>query len=88
MKQCPSPFSFFVRYYRKGTGAAWPLGIRHGFFVSAAAGLLMLVMFGLGEGSLVSMAVMTGVVVVEKTFPSGQRLSPFIGIALLLLAIL
>ena len=48
----------------------------------------MLVMFGLGVGNLVSMAVLTGVMVVEKTFPGGQRLSPVIGIALLLLAVL
>jgi len=48
----------------------------------------MLVMFGLGVGNLVSMAVLTGVMVVEKTFPGGKRLSPVIGIALLLLAVL
>jgi predicted metal-binding membrane protein len=79
LKQCRSPFSFFVRYYRKGAGAAWRLG---------CCWALMLVMFGLGVGSLVSMAVLTGVVVVEKTFPGGRRLSPVIGIALLLLALL
>jgi predicted metal-binding membrane protein len=43
----------------------------------------MLVMFGLGVGSLVSMAAVTGVMVVEKTSPGGQRLSPVIGIILL-----
>jgi len=43
----------------------------------------MLVMFGVGVGSLVSMAVLTGVMVVEKTFPGGQRLSSVIGIVLL-----
>jgi len=88
LKQCRSPFSFFVRYYRKGTGAAWRLGLRHGMFCLGCCWALMLVMFGLGVGSLVSMAVLTGVMVVEKTFPGGQRLSPVIGIALLLLALL
>jgi predicted metal-binding membrane protein len=43
----------------------------------------MLVMFGLGVGSLLSMALLTGVMVVEKTYPGGQRLSPVIGIILL-----
>jgi len=79
---------FFVRYYRKGSGAAWRLGLRHGMFCLGCCWALMLVMFGLGVGSLVSMAVLTGVMVVEKTFPGGQRLSPVIGIALLLLAVL
>jgi len=88
LKQCRTPFSFFVRYYRKGSGAAWWLGLRHGMFCLGCCWALMLVMFGLGVGSLVSMAVLTGVMVVEKTFPGGQRLSPVIGIALLLLAVL
>ncbi len=48
----------------------------------------MLVMFGLGVSSLMSMALLTGVMVVEKTYPGGQRLSPVIGIILLGLAAL
>src|SRR5713101_9562731 len=88
LKQCRTPFSFFVRYYRKGSGAAWRLGLCHGIFCLGCCWALMLVMFGLGVGSLVSMAVLTGVMVVEKTFPGGQRLSPVLGIALLLLAVL
>jgi predicted metal-binding membrane protein len=48
----------------------------------------MLVMFGLGMSSLAWMAALTGVMVVEKTYPGGQRLSPIIGFALLLLAVL
>jgi len=43
-------------------------------------------MFGLGMSSLAWMAVLTGVMVVEKTYPGGQRLSPIIGISLLALA--
>jgi len=88
LKQCRSPFSFFVRYYRKGTGAAWRLGLRHGAFCLGCCWALMLVMFGLGVGSLVWMAALAGVMVIEKTVPGGQRLSPFIGVALLLLAVL
>src|SRR6266851_10284017 len=88
LKQCRSPFSFFVHYYRKGVGAAWRLGLRHGVFCLGSCWALMLVMFGLGVGSLVSMALLTGVMVVEKTFPGGQRLSPVIGGALLGLAVL
>jgi len=37
---------------------------------------------------LLSMAVLTGVMVIEKTYPGGQRLSPVIGIILLGLSIL
>lgn len=88
LRQCRSPFSFFVRYYRKGVREAWHLGLRHGMFSLGCCWALMLVMFGLGVGSLVSMAALTGVMVVEKTYPGGQRLSPVIGFVLLLLAVL
>src|SRR5947207_290041 len=87
LKQCRSPFSFFVLSYRKGAGAAWRLGLRHGVFCLGSCWALMLVMFGLGVSSLVSMALLTGVMVVEKTYPGGQRLSPVIGGALLGLAV-
>jgi len=40
-------------------------------------------MFGIGVSSLLSMALLTGAMVVEKTYPGGQRLSPVIGIVLL-----
>jgi predicted metal-binding membrane protein len=88
LRQCRSPFSFFVRYYRKGVGGAWRLGLRHGAFCLGCCWALMLVMFGLGMSSLAWMAVLTGVMVAEKTYPGGQRLSPIIGFALLLLAVL
>ena len=72
-----------MRSYRKGVGAAWHLGLHHGAFCLGSCWALMLVMFGLGVGSLLSMAVLTGVMVIEKTYPGGQRLSPVIGIILL-----
>jgi predicted metal-binding membrane protein len=84
---CRSPFGFFVRYYRKGIGAAWHLGLRHGAFCLGCCWALMLVMFGIGVGSLVWMAALAGVMVLEKTIPGGQRLSPIIGIVLVLLAV-
>jgi predicted metal-binding membrane protein len=88
LTQCRRPFSFFVRYYRKGVGAAWHLGLRHGAFCMGCCWALMLVMFGIGVGSLLSMALLTGVMVIEKTYPGGQRLSPVIGVILLGLAAL
>lgn len=88
LKQCRNPLRFFMRYYRKDAGASLSLGLRHGVFCLGCCWALMLVMFGVGTGSIVWMAVLTGVMVIEKIYPRGQRHSLVIGILLLLLAVL
>ena len=88
LDMCRTPLGFFMRYYRKGVGTAWHLGLHHGGYCLGCCWALMLVMFGVGVGNLAGMAALTGVMVIEKTVPGGKRLSPFIGIMLLLLGIL
>ncbi len=88
LDMCRTPLGFFMRHYRKGTGAAWHLGLRHGGYCLGCCWALMLVMFGVGVGNLAGMAALTGAMVIEKTAPGGKRLSPFFGIVLLLLGIL
>jgi predicted metal-binding membrane protein len=85
---CRRPYRFLRHSYRKGIGGAWQLGLHYGVLCLGSCWALMLVMFGLGVGSLASMALLTAVIVVEKTFPGGQRLSWAIGGALLGLAVL
>jgi predicted metal-binding membrane protein len=43
----------------------------------------MLVMFAAGVASLAWMAVLTAVMVLEKTHPVGRRLAPVVGVALI-----
>ena len=88
LKESRSPLSFFEYYYRKGAGSSLYLGLRHGIVCLGCCWALMLVMFGIGVGSIVWMAMLTGLMVVEKTYPGGQRLRPLLGIVLLLLAAL
>ena len=83
-----TPPGFFMHHYRKGAGTAWQLGLRHGRFCLGCCWALMLVMFGVGVGNLAGMAALTGVMVIEKTVPGGKRLSPLVGIVLLLLGVL
>ena len=85
---CRTPFGAFLRSYPRGVAGGWRLGLRHGVSSLGCCWALMLVMFGLGVGSLVWMAALAGVTVVEMAVPGGQRLSPVIGAALLLLAVL
>lgn len=88
LSMCRSPLAFFMRYYRTGVGPALRLGLRHGLFCLGCCWVLMLVMFGVGVGSLVWMVALTGVMVIEKAVPGGQRIGPLVGIALLALAVL
>ena len=87
LTQCRSPFTFFVRHYRRGLGGAWRLGLRHGAFCLGCCWALMLIMFGVGVGALAVMGLLAGVMLVEKTAPGGNRLGPAIGVGLLLLSV-
>jgi predicted metal-binding membrane protein len=66
----------------------WLLGWRYGLSCVGSCWTVMLVMFGIGMNNLLSIALLTGVVVVEKEIPAGRRLKPIIGIAFLLLGVL
>src|SRR6266851_5977390 len=88
LDMCRTPLGFFMRHYRRGVGAAWRLGLRHGGYCLGCCWALMLVMFGVGVGNLAGMAALTGAMVIEKTVPGGKHLSPFIGTMLLLLGVL
>jgi predicted metal-binding membrane protein len=88
LDMCRTPLGFFMRHYRRGVGAAWRLGLRHGGYCLGCCWALMLVMFGVGVGNLAGMAALTGAMVIEKAIPGGKRLSPFIGVMLLLLGVL
>jgi predicted metal-binding membrane protein len=83
---CRSPLGFFTRHYRAGASAAWRLGLRHGLFCLGCCWALMLVMFGVGIGSLAWMAALAGVMTIEKSVPGGRRIVPLVGAAMLVLA--
>lgn len=82
LRECRSPRGFLWRYYQRGTWNAWRLGVRHGWFCLGCCWALMLLMFGVGVGSLVWMTALTGVMVIEKTTRWGHRLVPYVGIGL------
>ena len=59
------------------------LGARHGLFCVGCCWALMLVMFAVGAASLIWMAVLTALMVHEKTRPTGARTVPLTGVILL-----
>ena len=84
LEQCRHPASFLLRWYRRGLGPAWSLGVRHGLFCLGCCWALMLLMFAVGVGSVAWMALLTGVMLIEKTARWGKRLVPWVGLLLLL----
>ncbi len=88
LQECRTPMGFLWRSYRRGVLAAGSLGVRHGLFCLGCCWALMLVMFGVGVGSLIWLTVLTGVMVIEKTTRWGHTLTPYVGIALILLGAL
>jgi predicted metal-binding membrane protein len=85
LRSCRHPASFMHRHYRRGTGGAFALGLRHAAFCVGCCWALMLVMFAAGVASLVWMALLTTLMVHEKTRPAGQRTVPITGATLLAL---
>jgi predicted metal-binding membrane protein len=81
---CRNAMHFVWRYYERGVGGAWRLGLRHGVFCVGCCWALMLVMFAVGVGHLAWMVGLTGVMLVEKTSARGRRLVPVVGVALII----
>ena len=83
LDKCRHPAQFMLRYYERGTAGGFRLGARHGAFCVGCCGALMLVMFAAGVASLIWMALLTGLMVHEKTRPAGRRAVPVTGVTLL-----
>ena len=63
------------------------MGVAHGAFCVGCCWSLMLVMFGVGLGSLPLMLVLGGLTAIEKNLPSGRRLTRPLGVVLILAAV-
>ena len=83
LDKCRHPAQFLTRYYERGPGGGFRLGARHGAFCVGCCWALMLVMFAAGVASLIWMALLTALMVHEKTRPMGAKAVPVSGVALL-----
>ena len=63
------------------------MGIAHGAFCVGCCWSLMLVMFGVGLGSVTAMLALGAVTAVEKNLPWGRRLTRPLGVLLVLAAV-
>jgi predicted metal-binding membrane protein len=86
LEKCRHPASFMVRHYRRGARGGFALGARHGLFCVGCCWALMLVMFAVGATNLTLMALLTALMVHEKSRPAGRRAVPVTGVTLLAVA--
>ena len=89
LDECRSPLGFVMNRWRGSSERreALLLGMAHGAFCVGCCWSLMLVMFGVGVGSLALMLVLGGLTAIEKNLPSGRRLTHPVGVALILAAV-
>ena len=89
LDECRSPLGFVLNRWRgESVGReAFAMGVAHGAFCVACCWSLMLVMFGVGLGSLSAMLVLGGLTAAEKNLPLGRRLSRPLGYGLVLAAV-
>ena len=85
LRACRNPASLIQRHYRRGTAGGFRLGARHGLFCVGCCWALMLVAFSVGVASLIWIALLTALMVHEKSRPSGARTVPLTGATLLAL---
>jgi len=89
LDECRSPLGFVINRWR-GTDErreSFAMGIAHGAFCVGCCWSMMLVMFGVGLGSLVAMLALGALTAVEKNLPWGRRLTHPLGTALILAAV-
>ncbi|WP_445504678.1 DUF2182 domain-containing protein [Microvirga sp. G4-2] len=83
LRQCRSPLDFLLVHWRAGARGAVAMGARHGLFCLGCCGILMLLLFVGGVMNLLWIAVLTLVVLIEKTAPGGHWIGRAAGAALM-----
>lgn len=89
LDECRSPLGFVLARWQgeRPEREALALGLAHGAFCIGCCWSLMLVMFGVGLGSLAWMLGLGALMAVEKNLPVGRRLTRPLGVALVVAAV-
>lgn len=72
LSQCVSPLGFFALHSRSGLSGALRMGFAHGAYCAGCCWAYMLVMLALGAMSIPVMAVLAGLVALEKAIIRGS----------------
>ena len=85
LDKCRTPFSFIAGRWSGGNELvqSFRIGLDHGIFCLGCCWTLMLLMFGVGAGSIGWMLVLGSVMAIEKNLPWGRMLSTPLGLVLI-----
>ncbi len=83
LRHCRSPLDFLLHHWREGAAGALSSGIRHGLFCLGCCWMLMALLFVGGLMNLVWIAGISLLVLAEKIFPWGGRMSRIAGLVLI-----
>jgi len=75
LHKCRTPIGFLLTNWRAGRTGAFQMGLRHGQYCLGCCWALMLVLFVGGVMSLTSIAVLSGIVALEKLAPRGEQIA-------------
>jgi predicted metal-binding membrane protein len=81
LRHCRSPLHFLMRRSLDGPIATVRLGVGHGAYCVGCCWGLMVVLFALGAMSLLWMAVVAGLIFVQKVLPRGDALTRVFAVA-------
>jgi predicted metal-binding membrane protein len=83
LRHCRSPLDFLTRYWRQGPFGPMRAGAWHGAFCLGCCWMLMGLLFVGGLMNLFWIAGLALLVLIEKLFPLGPRVSQFTGVGLI-----
>jgi predicted metal-binding membrane protein len=81
LRHCRTPLHFVMHAWREGVPGALRMGAVHGAYCVGCCWGLMVVLFALGVMSLTWMAVVAGLIFVQKVMPRGEQLTRVFAVA-------
>ena len=83
LHKCRTPMGILLTDWRSGRAGAFGMGLRHGGYCVGCCWALMVVLFVAGVMNLATIAVLSGIVALEKLAPRGELFAKLGGIALI-----
>lgn len=87
LTHCRSPLGFLMTHWRDGQTGALQMGIRHGAYCLGCCWALMCVLFVVGVMNLVWVAMLTGLVLIEKIGRTGIMVARLAGAVMVIAGI-